>query len=94
MISIREETASDAPAIRRLSEEAFGQPAEAALVDRLRSSRRTLLSLVAVMGGRVVGHILFSPVVLEPGGGERRGMGLGPMAVSPPLQRQGTAPSS
>ena len=32
---------------------------------------------------------MFSPVVLESKGREHSGMGLGPMAVSPSLQRQG-----
>jgi putative acetyltransferase len=48
-----------------------------------------LLSLVAVLDKRIVGHILFSPVVLESEGREHNGMGLGPMAVLPSLQKQG-----
>ena len=89
MVGIREKMGTDAPAIRRLNEEAFGQPAEADIVDRLRSSRDHLLSLVAVLGERVVGHILFSPVILESVERGREGMGLGPMAVLPSLQNQG-----
>ena len=38
---------------------------------------------------RIVGHILFSAVVLESAGNGRDGMGLGPMAVTPSLQRKG-----
>jgi len=88
MIGIREEMTSDIPGIRRLNEEAFGQPAEPNIVDGLRSSCDRLLSMVAVEDGRVVGHILFSPVILESGGRERKGVGLGPMAVLPSLQKQ------
>jgi putative acetyltransferase len=38
---------------------------------------------------RVVGHILFSPVVIAGEQGVIRGMGLAPMAVLPAYQRQG-----
>jgi hypothetical protein len=38
VVVIGEEIASDAPAIRQLNEEAFGQPAEADIVERFRSS--------------------------------------------------------
>jgi putative acetyltransferase len=89
MIVIREEIPSVIPAIHRLNEEAFGQSTEANIVDRLRSSCDRLLSLVAVLDKRLVGHILFSPVVLESEGREHNGMGLGPMAVLPSLQKQG-----
>jgi predicted N-acetyltransferase YhbS len=47
---IREEIASDIPTIRRLNEEAFGQPTEADIVDRLRSSCDHLLSMVRRTG--------------------------------------------
>lgn len=88
MIVVREETASDIPAIRRLNEEPLGQPTEADIIDRLRASCDRLLSLVAVLDKRIVGHILFSPVVLESEGRLRNGMGLGPIAVLPSLQRR------
>ncbi|MBK9168013.1 MAG: N-acetyltransferase [Bryobacterales bacterium] len=88
MVSIRAEQAEDAPAIRHVHEQAFGQPAEAAVVDRLRQTCKDSLSLVAD-DGAVVGHILFTPVEIE--GAERRiaGMALAPMAVHPDHQRQG-----
>lgn len=89
MIVVHEEIASDVPSVRRLNEEALGQSTEANIVDRLRSCCERLLSLVAVLDKRIVGHILFSPVVLESEGREHNGMGLGPMAVLPSLQRQG-----
>ena len=89
MVVVREEMASDMPAVRHLNEEAFGQSVEANIVDKLRVSCDRLVSLVAVRDDRIVGHILFSPVVLESESGDRNGMGLGPMAVLPSLQRQG-----
>ena len=48
MIIIREERPEDIEAIRRVNNEAFGQPAEAEVVDRLRENCNDLLSLVAV----------------------------------------------
>lgn len=88
MITIRPESPADASAVRRLNELAFGQPAEADLVEKLRAACGDALSLVAVADD-VVGHILFTPVVVE--GASRRvvGMGLAPMAVLPDRQRQG-----
>lgn len=92
MIVVRAETHEDAGAVRRVNELAFGRASEAELVDALRADARPYLSLVAEEHGRVVGHIFFSPVGLEP---EERGllaMGLGPMAVLP--ERQGAGVGS
>ncbi len=90
MIAIRKERPEDVPAIREVNERAFGQPQEADVVDRLRRTCDGLLSLVAVDGDRVVGHILFSPATVERQGCTAlQGMGLAPMAVLPEHQRQG-----
>jgi putative acetyltransferase len=88
MVTIRAEQPADAAAVRRVNERAFGQPAEADLVDRLRQSCADAVSLVADDDG-VVGHILFTPVVVDSGVRRTRGMGLAPMAVLPERQRQG-----
>ena len=88
-LTIRPETPDDIPAIHRVNLEAFGQPAEAELVDRLRERGGFTLSLVAVRDGQVVGHILFSPVRIESPGSSFEAQGLGPMAVVPGVQREG-----
>ena len=88
MITIRPESPEDASAVRRLNELAFGQPAEADLVEKLRAACGDALSLVAVADD-VVGHILFTPVVVESASRRLVGMGLAPMAVLPDRQRQG-----
>lgn len=88
-ISIREEQPGDVAAIRHLNEKAFGQPQEARLVELLRANGGVLLSLVAAVDGRVVGHILYSPVRLGSGPNQVHGAGLGPMAVLPEFQRKG-----
>jgi putative acetyltransferase len=89
VIVIREERPDDAARIRHVNEAAFGQPAEAILVDALRVSCEDALSLVADEHGDVVGHILFTPVVVEGNGRSIVGMGLAPMAVLPDRQRKG-----
>jgi putative acetyltransferase len=87
-MTIRPERPEDGAQVRRINELAFGQPAEADLVDRLRPACADSLSLVAEDAG-VVGHILFTPVVIESAGQRIIGMGLAPMAVLPDRQRQG-----
>ena len=89
MIALREEQAKDIRAIRDVNEIAFGGPAEADVVDKLRQTCSELLSIVAVDGNEIVGHILFSPVTVESNDGVIRGMGLAPMAVLPKHQRKG-----
>jgi len=67
---------------------AFATETEAKLVDVLRESASEYISQVAVENQSVVGHIMFTPVTLEPFE-DLRLMGLAPMAVSPSLQRGG-----
>lgn len=91
MIIIREERQEDkqAQAVRAVNEKAFGQPDEANIVDSLQKSCPGLLSLVALDGDEVVGHILFSPAKIEGDAKTIKGMGLAPIAVLPERQRQG-----
>ncbi|MEX2114375.1 MAG: N-acetyltransferase [Pirellulales bacterium] len=91
--TFRLETAADRAAIRRVVEAAFGQPAEADLVDALRDEGYVRLSMVAEIAGQVVGHILFSalPIVTSDRSTDENlpALALAPMAVAPPWQRQG-----
>ncbi len=93
MAKVMAERPSDAQAIRRVNELAFGGSKEADLVDELRSACDELLSLVALDGSQLVGHILFSPVVIEGPAEALKGMGLGPMAVLPDCQGWGVGTS-
>lgn len=88
-ILIRHETPADIPAIRALNEAAFETGAEAVLVDALRENGKFTLSLVAAIEGEVVGHILFTDIVMDPGDAEARILGLAPMAVLPGRQGRG-----
>lgn len=87
-VLIRAERPGDGPAIARVNALAFETPAEARLVDALRAGGRLAVSLVAERGGEVVGHIAFSPVRAN-SHPDAIGLGLGPMAVLPELQRRG-----
>ena len=86
MIEIREERPDDVAAVRELNRRAFGQDQESNIVDALRANGAALLSLVATLNDRVVGHIMYSPVSV---GGNVKGAALGQMAVIPERQRQG-----
>jgi putative acetyltransferase len=87
-VIIREEQSSDTSKIWNVNSDAFETNAEANLVDALRSSGCTYISLVAEIDDKVVGHILFTPVELA-GANNLKIIGLAPMAVLTQYQRQG-----
>ncbi len=89
MIEIRVERSDDVAAIRDVNERAFGSSAEARLVDQLRAANKAVISLVALLGDRVVGHILFSPITVAAPPASFNGVGLAPMSVLPEFQNQG-----
>jgi putative acetyltransferase len=89
---IRDEGPQDIWVIRELVAAAFkdapySSQTEAAIVDGLRDAGALTLSLAAVEGEVVLGHIAFSPVTID--GRERGWFGLGPLAVQPEAQGQG-----
>ncbi len=86
---IRLEDPADLPAIRQVNEQAFGQPNEANAVDLIRQRGHASLSLVAVDKGQLRGHILFSPIDLEPTNDTLQVLGIGPVVVLPGFQQTG-----
>ncbi len=88
-ISIRAETYADIKAIFALTVAAFGQPAMGELNDKLRDDGALLLSHVALLHGEVVGHAAYSLVTVTDDESVQRFPALGPIAVTPPLQKQG-----
>jgi putative acetyltransferase len=80
---------NDVSAIHDLNVAAFGQSAEADLVDSLRRSGSLKYSLVAVDGQEIVGHLAISPITITEADKVVPALGLGPMAVIPSRQRQG-----
>lgn len=87
-VDVRRERPEDEAAIAAVNEAAFGQPDEARIVAAVRRAGHATISIVAVRGVTIVGHILFTPVALDARHPPPM-LGLGPMAVMPPLQRQG-----
>ena len=86
---IRPETAADAPAVYDVEAAAFSRPAEAELVQKLQQAKVELISLVALLDDKLVGHILFSPVTVKDAGEAFTAVALGPVAVSPNHQQKG-----
>lgn len=85
-VRIRLERPEDVDAVYAVNLESFPSPAEARLVDALRSNGNLTASLVAVLGERVIGHVGFSPVSVA---NAEHGYGLAPLAVSEESRRQG-----
>jgi putative acetyltransferase len=95
-IVIRNETESDVKTIFEVTKAAFDTLAisnhtEQFIIDALRDANVLSVSLVAVFGNRVVGHIAFSPVTISDG--SPGWYGLGPISVLPELQTQGIGKS-
>ena len=86
-VCIRNEEPKDIDTIYELNASAFESNEEAVLVNRLRGSGSLTLSLVAEVNGHIVGHIAFSPIVIE-GANDMNLFALGPMAVAPSEQRK------
>lgn len=91
-IVIRVETDADVRAIAEVTVAAFealeiSHHTEHFIVAALRAAKALAVSLVAELGGRVVGHIAFSPIDVSDGTPDW--YGLGPVSVLPEHQRRG-----
>lgn len=93
MLVIRRERRSGILDIREVNESAFNGSVEARLIELLRDANKVIVSLVATLDDRVVGHILFSPITIESNPKNTRGLGLAPLAVLPKYQRRGIGKS-
>lgn len=91
MVRIRREEARDILDIYNINMRAFGREEEGQLVDRLRGRVYPYISLVAENGAKLIGHILFTTIIV----GETlvKAAGLGPMSVLPEYQGQGIGTS-
>jgi len=88
-VLIRPEAREDLDGIRRVNYLAFEGGPEAGMVDALRTADAVTLSMVAVMGDEVVGHVLVTPVTVRTEHGDESLVGLGPVAVLPEQQGRG-----
>jgi putative acetyltransferase len=95
-LTIRDASAPDEPSIAQVIEAAFAELPhslhnEARIVDALRGADALTLSLVGLMDASVVGHVAFSPVLVD--GFDTGWFGLGPVSVLPAHQRCGVGPA-
>ena len=95
-INIRKETPDDYAQVFGLIEIAFetleiSDHNEGRLVDKLRKAPTFIeeLSLVAELNGQVVGHILFTPIVIDNGLRKFQSLVLAPVSVLPEFQKMG-----
>jgi putative acetyltransferase len=89
MLAIRAEETADHARVFEIQAAAFERRNEADLVEILRRSADPQLSLVAEEGDRILGHIFFSPVEIEPSRESPGVAGLAPVAVDPAHQGRG-----
>ena len=87
-MNIRKEKDSDKENIWKVNAETFETEAEANLVNALRDSGISFISLVAEEDEKIVGHILFTPVELIGDDSGLKLLGLAPMAVLPKFQKK------
>jgi putative acetyltransferase len=85
---IRPETHEDIPAIFEVNFQAFAHYDEANLVNTLRDTHvfNPELSLVAVCGDRIIGHIMFPPLTIESPFSSAPAVALAPLVVHPDYQ--------
>lgn len=90
-IVVRQEKATDYPAVYNVHSDAFGRNDEARLTDRLRLSDVFVpeLSLVAICDNKLVGHIMFTKICVVDDDNETESLSLAPMAVTSAMQRRG-----
>ncbi|WP_349410021.1 N-acetyltransferase [Pseudalkalibacillus sp. SCS-8] len=92
MYSIRAEKPQDYAKIKQVNDLAFNQENEGKLIEALRSSDAFVqeLSLVAETEDEaIIGHILFSKIVIKTEQGYVPSLALAPMSVTPAKQNQG-----
>jgi putative acetyltransferase len=89
LVEIRDEQPGDYRAIREVHIRAFGGEAEANLVELLRDRKKAPVALVAVSDSHILGHIMFSPIVVAQAPKDFRGIGLAPLGVLPEFQNKG-----
>ena len=88
--TVRAETEADHQSVAEVNRLAFGgRDDEARLVEALRQGGYARVSLVAEIGGRVIGHVLFSDLPIVTSEGTVSALALAPMAVVPEFQRRG-----
>jgi putative acetyltransferase len=84
MIDVRDESPQDWEAVYQVISSAFGQSAEAELVEKLRGAGDSVVSFVAEEDSQIVGHVLLSRMDAP-----FPALALAPVSVIPARQRGG-----
>lgn len=89
MITIRPEKPEDFRGIARVNDLAFKRKAEGKLVEEIRTLPEFVpeLSIVIEQDSQIVGHILFTPVLVKDGEKSHQMLTLAPMSVLPDYQK-------
>ncbi|MBI2256220.1 MAG: N-acetyltransferase [Proteobacteria bacterium] len=88
-MDIKAANEADLPALIKLHDAAFGTPHEGRLVGDLHHADLAAISLMAMEGAAILGHVVFSPLAIEVDNETVLGLALAPLAVTPARQRQG-----
>lgn len=88
-MQVRSAEAADMAAIRKIHDAAFGGPGEGKLVADLTAEGLDAISLVAIKDTKIVGHVLFSPLLVEVNEKPIRALALAPIGIAPAYQKQG-----
>lgn len=90
-ILIRQETEQDFESIFELLSKTFGQDNEAVLVKLLRKSTTFIpeLFLVATTNNLILGHIVFTQIIIQNPQEQFTSLALAPIAVLPEFQKKG-----
>lgn len=88
---IRQETFRDFEAVADVIRSAFNQEDEVILVKNLRLSKEYIpeLSLIALKDDLIIGHILFSKILIKLKTSETSALSLAPLSVRPEFQKKG-----
>ncbi len=87
-VTIRNELPGDTVAIATIVTAAFGGEAESRLVSLLRARGEATVSLVAEQHGRIIGHVIASPIRIDPAL-DGSYLGIAPLSVQPEQQSEG-----
>jgi putative acetyltransferase len=89
MSAVRPATKADRKAVFRVHASAFGQEAEAKLVNMLTDGDFSVVSLLTEEEGKVIAHVLLSKLDVTVDGKPVRALALAPVGVRPRHQHQG-----
>jgi len=88
-ILIRPETEKEFIAVYEVNKQAFAQETESLLVEKLRDSKEAVISLVAELDKKIVGHIMLSRMYILTHNKRLPALALAPITVIPEFQKQG-----